>query len=48
MATSWMSLGAAARFGMIHGSRAEKENPGNSETANVPFGIIWGSITFHL
>ena len=48
MATRWLSVGAAARFGMIHGSRAEKENPGQSSKDDVPYGILWGSITFHL
>ena len=48
MATTWMSVGAALRFGMIHGYRAEKDNPGNSQNEDVPYGIIWGTLAFHL
>jgi len=49
MATEWLSFGAAARFGMFHGNRADKDDIQNLEDENnFPYGLIWGSMIFHL
>ena len=52
MATDWFSFGIAARFGMIHGKRASRDDPMNSkgetESSTHPYGTFWGTVTFHL
>ena len=48
-ATSWLSLGAAFRFGFIHGTRLDAENPGETDKeSSFPMGTVWGTVTLHL
>ena len=47
-ALPWLSFGTALRFGVIHGDRAIKDNPNDSESGSYPYGVVWGTITFHL
>ena len=48
-ATSWLSLGAALRFGMAHGDRVDRDNPDSADDVHHwPFGIFWMSVTLHL
>ena len=52
MATDWFSFGIAARFGLIHGKRASRDDPmnakGETEASTSPYGTFWGTVTFHL
>jgi hypothetical protein len=49
MAFRWLSLGIAARFGVIHAKRANKDNPFEDDEGSVfPYGTFWGIATFHL
>ena len=47
-AASWISLGAGFRFGVIHGTRLDSENPGQTEDGSFPMGSVWGTVTLHL
>ncbi len=48
-ATKWLSVGAAFRFGLIHGTRLDAENPGQTDNGSTfPFGTVWGTVTLHL
>ena len=48
-ATHWLSVGAAFRFGFIHGARLDAENPGQTdEESSFPMGTVWGTVTLHL
>jgi len=52
MATDWFSFGIAARFGLIHGKRASRDDPmntkGETTQSTHPYGTFWGTVTFHL
>ena len=52
MATDWFSFGIAARFGLIHGKRASRDDPmdlkGETTPSTHPYGTFWGTVTFHL
>ena len=51
MATSWLSFGLAARFGLIHGKRADRESAASDAAEsgrNFPYGLISGVVSFHL
>ena len=50
MATRWLSLGTAVRFGMAHGERVDKDDPGQNDhlTVNAPYATFWGTVTLHL
>ena len=48
-ATNWLSVGAAFRFGFIHGARLDAENPGQTDKeSSFPMGSVWGTVTLHL
>lgn len=46
--TRWLSLGVAARFGMVHGDRVDVDSPGTTESGSFPFGLFWATMTLHL
>ena len=46
-ATKWLSFGAAARFGMIHGNRVAEEGV-LPESGHFPYGTFWATTGFHL
>jgi tetratricopeptide (TPR) repeat protein len=49
MINKWISLGASARFGLIHGDLVDVEDQTDTvEGQHVPYGSISGTITFHL
>jgi hypothetical protein len=49
MATSWFSVGASVRFGMIHGHRIDFESPPNFlGSTNFPFASLSLALTFHI
>ena len=48
MATPWLSFGAVLRYGMMHGDRANKDNPDAPANGNYPYGSISGIVSFHL
>jgi hypothetical protein len=47
MVTRWFSLGAAFRFGVIHGDRVDKKGEIDDQH-HFPYGSLWGSMSFHL
>ncbi len=47
-AASWISLGAGFRFGVIHGTRLDSEDPRQTEDGSFPMGSVWGTVTLHL
>jgi hypothetical protein len=47
MVTRWLSIGAAFRFGVIHGDRVDKSGVIDDQH-HFPYGSLWGSIAFHL
>jgi hypothetical protein len=50
MATRWLSLGVAARFGLVHGYRPvdRRDRESGHEFRHYPYGTLWASATFHL
>jgi hypothetical protein len=50
MATRWLSFGGALRFGMAHGNRVDKEDPGqrDSQEVNAPYATLWGTVSLYL
>jgi hypothetical protein len=48
MATRWLSFGAVLRLGMIHGDRANRQDPRLPASGHYPYGSISGIASFHL
>lgn len=49
MINKWVSLGAAARFGFMHGTLVDlKDKADTVEGQHIPYGSLSGNVTFHL
>ena len=49
MINKWVSLGAAARFGFMHGTLVDlKDKADTVEGQHMPYGSLSGTVTFHL
>jgi hypothetical protein len=48
MLTEWLSVGAKARFGMMHGVRLGETTADTAGGKILPYGVFWGTISFHL